>query len=86
MLSSEIIDLYTKILHFQAEVICQLSRSKTNAYFRKVFKADKWKEMHDEVWRIENQCWGMAQAIDRDRCSKLSNECKSKLAELYTVG
>ncbi|KAJ8063177.1 hypothetical protein OCU04_008416 [Sclerotinia nivalis] len=85
-LSNSIAELYTKILSFQAEVICQLNRSKVKGYFRKVFQTDKWENMHQDVLRIEGRCWGIAQAIDSDRCSKLSEECNSKLAELYTIG
>ncbi|KAF7925022.1 uncharacterized protein EAE98_007110 [Botrytis deweyae] len=86
MLSSGIIDLYTKILSFQAEVVCQLNRSTIKGYLRKVFQTDKWEAMHHDVLRIEGRCWGIAQATDSDRCSRLSKECNSKLAELHTIG
>ncbi|KAF7861978.1 hypothetical protein EAF04_007858 [Stromatinia cepivora] len=85
-LSNAIVELYTKILGFQAEVICQSNRPKVKGYFRKVFQVDKWENMHQDVLRTEGRCWGLAQAIDSDRCSKLSEECKSKLAELYITG
>ncbi|KAI9650863.1 hypothetical protein NHQ30_000898 [Ciborinia camelliae] len=85
-LSVEIVELYTRILGFQAEVVCQLGRSKIKAYFRKAFKADDWEKMHHDVLRIETRCWGMAQAINSDRCSKLLEECSRKFAEMYTIG
>ncbi|KAF7891251.1 uncharacterized protein EAF02_001576 [Botrytis sinoallii] len=86
MLSSGIIDLYTKILSFQAEVVCQLNRSTIKGYLRKVFQTDKWEAMHHDVLRIEGRCWGIAQATDSDRCSRLSKEYNSKLAELHIIG
>ncbi|KAF7950258.1 hypothetical protein EAE96_007549 [Botrytis aclada] len=86
MLFSGIIDLYTKILNFQAEVVCQLNRPTIKGYLRKVFQTDKWDNMHQDILRMEGQCWGIAQAIDSDSCSRLSKEYNSKLAELHTIG
>ncbi|EMR89719.1 putative ankyrin repeat protein [Botrytis cinerea BcDW1] len=86
MLFSGIIELYTKILNFQAEVVCQLNRSTIKGYLRQVFQTDKWKNMHRDILRIEGQCWGIAQAIDSDQCRKLSKELFGKMAQLCDVG
>ncbi|KAF7891870.1 hypothetical protein EAF00_008172 [Botryotinia globosa] len=86
ILPKGIIDLYTKILNFQAEVVCQLNRSTIKGYLRKVFQTDKWETMHHDFLRIEGRCWGIAQAIDSDRCSRLLKEHNTKLAELHTIG
>ncbi|KAM0155062.1 hypothetical protein ACHAQE_006965 [Botrytis cinerea] len=86
MLFSGIIELYTKILNFQAEVVCQLNRSTIKGYLRQVFQTDKWKNMHHDILRIEGQCWGIAQAIDSDHCRKLSKELFGKMAQLCDVG
>ncbi|KAA8565832.1 hypothetical protein EYC84_009652 [Monilinia fructicola] len=84
--SRAFLHLYTKILKFQAEVVCQLGRSKVGAYFRKVFKTEQWEMMHQEVLCKEEQCWSLAQAIDNDRCSKFTEELAMKLTELYDIG
>ena len=60
MLFGGIIELYTKILNFQAEVVCQLNRSTIKGYLRQVFQTDKWKNMHRDILCIEGQCWGIA--------------------------
>ncbi|KAM0317008.1 hypothetical protein ACHAO8_002814 [Botrytis cinerea] len=86
MLFSGIIELYTKILNSQAEVVCQLNRSTIKGYLRQVFQTDKWKNMHRDILRIEGQCWGIAQAIDSDQCRKLSKELFGKMAQLCDVG
>lgn len=86
VLFSGIIELYTKILNFQAEVVCQLNRSTIKGYLRKVFQPDKWKHMHHDILRIEGQCRGIAQAIDSDHCRKLSKELFGKMAQLCDVG
>lgn len=85
-LSNAIVELYTKILSFQAEAICQSNQSMVKGYFRKVFQVDNWENMHHDIISTEGRCWGLAQAIDGNFCSKSLEDFSIKLAELYTVG
>lgn len=66
-LDVQVTKLYSKVLRYQAQVVCQLLRPAMIQYARDVFKADDWAELLAEIGDIDSACQKLISFIDSGR-------------------
>ncbi|KAF7928104.1 uncharacterized protein EAE97_009902 [Botrytis byssoidea] len=65
-LRKAIIQLYTKILLYEARAIVQFCGNSITGYFRDALKLNDWTTMFKEMNELDHQCRDLIHAIDRD--------------------
>ncbi|TGO11258.1 hypothetical protein BTUL_0114g00360 [Botrytis tulipae] len=80
-LRKAIIQLYIKILLYEARVIVQFCGNSVTGYFRDALKLNDWTTMFKEMKELDHQCGDLIYAIDRDLNRKTVEKQQTLLAE-----
>ncbi|KAF5870288.1 putative sex-determining protein fem-1 protein [Botrytis fragariae] len=80
-LKKAIIQLYTKILLYEARVIAQFCGNSVTGYFRDALKLNDWTTMFKKMNELDYQCGDLIYAIDRDLNWKMVEKQQTMLAE-----
>lgn len=78
----ELVKLYSKILQYQAQVICQLKRPNFAQYIRDTFKVDDWQQLLNSIQTLDQRCQSLAETIDKDACLRGLEKQNALLSEL----
>ncbi|KAF7908887.1 uncharacterized protein EAE98_012445 [Botrytis deweyae] len=81
-LKKTILQLYTKILLYEARVIVQFSGKFVIRHLRDTFKLNDWKNMFNEINKLDLQCEVLIHAIDRDLHRKAIEEQRTLLEKV----
>jgi hypothetical protein len=66
-LDAQVTKVYSQILRYQAQVVCQLLRPAMIQYARDVFKADGWAALLAEIVDADSACQKLISVIDSGR-------------------
>ncbi|KAF7881383.1 uncharacterized protein EAF01_011894 [Botrytis porri] len=80
-LRKAIIQLYAKILLYEARVISQFCGNSVTGYFRDALKLNDWTTMFREMNELDHRCGDLIYAIDRDLNRKTVEKQQTLLAE-----
>ena len=84
-LETNITELYSQILGYQAHVVCQLFRHKVVQYTRDVFKAVNWATLLKEIKSTDKLCKESFAVIDSSRLQQGFEKQAYRTEELHTV-
>ncbi|KAL8689587.1 MAG: hypothetical protein Q9218_004776 [Villophora microphyllina] len=87
-----IIELYGKILEYQATAVCQLDRNTFERFMRNIPKLDSWDEMLKDISVLDDNCRYQASALDSSEVSsnlslitRCANEQASRLGNIESL-
>ncbi|KAH8650853.1 hypothetical protein BGZ60DRAFT_190313 [Tricladium varicosporioides] len=84
-----IVNLYSKILEYQAHCVCNISQSKTRQVFKGMFKIDNQNSLLEEIKSYDIECEKyisiLDQALLQQECEK-QQRCRDKLFSSLTKG
>ena len=81
-LQDNIVKLYSKILQYQAEVICQIFRHGITQWGRDVLKIDRWDTLLLEIQAKDKTCKDLFSALDSDALRKGFSDQAAQIAKL----
>ena len=64
---AELTKLYTQILKYQAQVVCQMRRHTFIRNGRDIFKLDDWSTLLDDIKKAEAACTGISQVVSSEK-------------------
>ncbi|TGO39060.1 hypothetical protein BHYA_0061g00150 [Botrytis hyacinthi] len=80
-LRKAIVQVYTKILLYEARVIVQFCGNSVTGYFRDALKLNNWTTMFKEMNELDHQCGDLIYTIDRDLNRKTVEKQQTLLAK-----
>ncbi|EXF80835.1 hypothetical protein CFIO01_01206 [Colletotrichum fioriniae PJ7] len=66
-LEQNLINLYTNIIEFQARALCYLHRSRSTRFIRDMFRGNTWKDLIEEIERLDANCRAVANLITDEK-------------------
>ncbi|KAF9873361.1 ankyrin repeat protein [Colletotrichum karsti] len=86
-LENNLVNLYSKILEFQARALCYVQRGRANQFFRDTFRGDVWKTLIADIKDLDNHCRAFANLVTNDRIHEFLDEQKeNRLPEQVSRG
>ena len=80
---TQVTELYSKILTYQARVVCQLPRNALVRYGRDVLKADDWSTMLAEIKITESNCSAISDVFSTAKVDAAWKEQERRMDELF---
>ena len=77
------IQLYTQILSYQAQVVCQLMRHTIKQYARDVIKRDDWTKLLSDIKKTESSCREFSHVVDAEILNRALDEQRKDMDKLY---
>ena len=85
LFETQVTKLYSQVLGYQAQVVCQLRRSTLVRFGRDVFKADDWATQLTEIKQSETACQYTSHVVHAERLDTALKEQERRMRELLSV-
>ena len=76
---AQLTKLYSKILSYQAQVICQMRRHTLIRNGRDIFKLDDWSNLLNDIKKAEAACTGISQVVGSEKLEATLADLSCKL-------
>lgn len=80
---THITKLYSKILQYEAQVVCYFVRPKVFQYGRDIIKVDDWTVLLADIKKIDNECKDVYSVIGSNSLHKGLDDQKKQMESLY---
>ena len=76
---AELTKLYTRILKYQAQVVCQMHRHTFIRNGRDILKLDDWSTLLDDIKKAEAACTGISQVVSSEKLEATLKDLSRRL-------